>query len=363
MGCVYDRNKTRPDRGPNIWIKFKTPAGTWDYKAIGRIDPRKLTKAELAAQKRQLWRRASEILLQAEADVAAGRYQPEEQSTALNNPVFADVGPGWAEDRRSTHRAARHDISRMRRHLVPFFGRYRLSRIDTPVVKRYIRQKRADGLSASTIEKTLAVLSRFYNDQIEDGLAHLQNPVAGLDRATRRLARSTHDPKKVPFLRTKGEIRSVYLHLPVADSATRPYRVCFAVGVFAGLRTGEVLALDWQRDVDLGRRRIHVQWQVKEGDLAPVKDNDSRVVPILDSLLPILSEWRLITGGSGLLFPPVRSRGGRPGSPPRFRRRHALHRHFDAALANAGVTPRLNWYQGTRHTFARRGSSVGRAGD
>jgi integrase len=152
--------------------------------------------------------------------------------------------------------------------------------------------------------------------------------------------------------RTKGEIRSVYLHLPVADSATRPYRVCFAVGVFAGLRTGEVLALDWQRDVDLGRRRIHVQWQVKEGDLAPVKDNDSRVVPILDSLLPILSEWRLITGGSGLLFPPIRGRGGRPGNPPMFRKPHALHKHFNAALVEAGVTPRLTWYQGTRHTFS-----------
>ena len=83
----------------------------------------------------------------------------------------------------------------------------------------------------------------------------------------------------------------------------------------AGLRTGEIFALRWLH-VDLAARRIHVRESVK----GPLKDKDSRVVPILDPLLPILSEWKLKSGGEGIVIPPLRRDGRKidKGTPGRF---------------------------------------------
>ncbi len=58
--------------------------------------------------------------------------------------------------------------------------------------------------------------------------------------------------------------------------------VAYANGALAGLRTGEVFALKWEH-VDLATRRIHV----RESVAGPLRDKDSRVVPVLDA--PIAS--------------------------------------------------------------------------
>ncbi len=88
------------------------------------------------------------------------------------------------------------------------------------------------------------------------------------------------------------------------------------------------------------------------GRLPKLKDDESRVVPILKSLLPILSTWKLRSGGEGLLFKPAYpKRGGKPKTPPTFMRQHTLRRHFALALASCDLW-NLTWYQATRHTFA-----------
>ena len=68
----------------------------------------------------------------------------------------------------------------------------------------------------------------------------------------------------------------VYFELP------EPLNVAYANGALAGLRTGEVFALKWEH-VDLATRRIHV----RESVAGPLRDKDSRVVPVLDA--PIAS--------------------------------------------------------------------------
>lgn len=117
--------------------------------------------------------------------------------------------------------------------------------------------------------------------------------------------------------------------------------IAFAIGVLAGLRTGEIFALKWLH-IDLAARRIHVRESVK----GPLKDKDSRVVPILDPLLPILSEWKLKSGGKGLIIPPLRSDGRKidKATPGNFLR---------PVLNSLGLArPGLGWYEATRHTFA-----------
>src|SRR5262245_12706449 len=159
------------------------------------------------------------------------------------------------------------------------------------------------------------------------------------------MLRPTFDPRSTPFIERLDDVKRLYLALP------EPMNVAFAVGVFAGLRTAEVLGLDW-KDVNLAGGRIHVRRQVNDGRLAVLKDDESRIVPVLKPLAPILSWWELRSGGEGLLFKPTcPTRGGRAGRAPSFMRPHTLHRHLAKALATCGLST-LTWYQATRHTFA-----------
>lgn len=77
-------------------------------------------------------------------------------------------------------------------------------------------------------------------------------PVLGRSVATlRRLAatgklpglRNAHDPRTTPFLERQEDIASIFRRLP------QPRAITFAVGVLAGLRPGEVLALQFG-DID-----------------------------------------------------------------------------------------------------------------
>ena len=72
----------------------------------------------------------------------------------------------------------------------------------------------------------------------------------------------------------------------------------FIFGEQTGCRVGEILGMHW-RDIDLPGRKIHVRQQMQDGKLCPLKDRESRIVPLQASLTPILEEWKLKTGGVG----------------------------------------------------------------
>jgi integrase len=83
---------------------------------------------------------------------------------------------------------------------------------------------------------------------------------------------------------------------------------------------------------------------VRESVKGPLKDDESRVVPILDSLYPILTAWKLKNGGLGAVVPAMRSDGA-------FCDDHTLRAHLKTAQEKLKL-PTITWYQATRHTFA-----------
>jgi integrase len=321
QGCVYQR-------GPrNWWIKWRE-RGRIRYKGG-------LESSELADQ----------IRAKIVADLQAGRAGLPAEPRDV--PALGALADDWLKRREPTHRASRADRSRWKKHLRPFFGDARPGEVDHASIRRFIESKLAAGLNASTVGHCIRLLSSFFSDLAERGLVS-DNPIRTLPRSTRRLYRATTDPRTTPFLESLHEVQQIFAALP------EPVNVAFAIGALAGLRPGEILGLDW-RDVDLSSRRMNVRLQVQGGRLVSLKDDESRVVPIQRALLPILSTWKLRSGGEGSLFKPTCSnRGGRPSRPPTFMRQHTLRRHL--ALALAGCQPSrpstLTWYQATRHTFA-----------
>ena len=204
--------------------------------------------------------------------------------------------------------------------------------VGIPVVTRL--RGRGGGCAERDPFILVALLSALYTDLVERGLA-LVNPCRGLPRSTMRLMKPTHDPRTTPFVEKLDDVRRIYLDLP------EPLSVAYAIGALAGLRTGEVFALKWEH-VDLAARRIHVRESVK----GPLKDKDSRVVPILDGLLPALQGWKLKTGGEGRVIPPLRRDGEKVD-------KHTPGECLRATLVKLKLASEgLGWYEATRHTFA-----------
>jgi integrase len=200
------------------------------------------------------------------------------------------------------------------------------------------------GMSSTTAGHCVRLLSVFFSDLVERGIAQT-HPVRALPRATRRLMRNAHDPKTTPFLEKQEDIARVFLALE------QPFATLFAIGVFAGLRPGEVVALEWG-DVDLDARRILVKRQVRHGRVGPPKSGKPRVVPVIQPLAKILAERKLATGGTGKLFPPLNpKKGGQPKSPPRFLDVATVLERLRAALRACELPGKLTLYECTRHTF------------
>jgi integrase len=248
------------------------------------------------------------------------------------SPTLGPLPEAFLERRKTTHRAAYTDAYRWRKHLAPHFAHLRPAEIDAATVRRYAEAKLAEGLNSGTIRVLVSFLSALFADLVESGIA-ATNPCHLLPRSTRRLIKPSYDPRTTPFVEKLEDVRRIYLAMP------EPVNVAYALGALAGLRTGEVLALRWKH-VDLSARRIHLRESVD----GPLKDKDSRIVPLLDSLMPILAAWKLKTGGTGRVVPPMRIDG-------EHLKKYTLYKHLNAALEPLGL-PKLEWYEATRRTFA-----------
>ena len=121
-------------------------------------------------------------------------------------------------------------------------------------------------------------------------------------------------------------------------------QVLWAAALYAGLRRGELQALDWT-NVDLEARilRVSRSWDRVAGPVSPKSRAGVRTVPLIDGLRARLLEHRLRQGrgGEGLVFS---ASGVRPFDPP------TVIRRAKAAWEIAGLTP-IGMHE-CRHTYA-----------
>src|SRR5438105_2168205 len=214
---------------------------------------------------------AERVLAKIRGDMAQHRAGLPPDPRGL--PTLAELVPDILDRRKLTHRAADCDRYRWKKHIEPHFGHLKPTTVDVARIRAFVEVKLAEKLNPATIRIFVALLSAVFVDLTERGLA-TGNPARGLPKSLMRLIRSTHDPKKTPFIERLDDVRRIFLALP------EPLNVAYAIGALAGLRTGEVFALRWTH-LDLAARRIHVRESVN----GPLKDGDSRIVPVLDALL------------------------------------------------------------------------------
>jgi integrase len=282
-------------------------------------------------------------------DLAAGRERARTTAVTLN--TLADQ---WLIARKATHRSAYDDRNRWDNHLRTTLGTMRPNAVSVAVLKGFIASKRRSGLSTTTVNLLVRLLSTLYTDLVEDGHAQA-NPCRMLSKSTRAThLKPAHDPKLTPFLERMEDVVAVYQAL---GRKSPTVATAYAIGALAGLRTSEVRALAWDH-IDLQRGTIHVQVQVErrkgrdpktwsDDGTQVLKDGESRVLPVQPSLASILVDWKKSTSGKGLVCPPIRQ-GGR-----RFLDDHTMSTYLREVLADLKLAkPGLGWYEATRHTMA-----------
>ena len=218
----------------------------------------------------------------------------------------------------------------LRHRLLPTLGSKRLTAISPLMLQNIADGLAAEGLSASSVRNTILPLRAIYRR------AHSRDEVAL--NPTLKLS--------LPAVRGRRDrIAAPAEATALLDTLPSRERAVYATALYAGLRLGELQALNWT-DIDLERNLINVErsWDRQTGFVAPKSRSGSRRVPITATLRRELLNHRLRQGkgGHGFVFAHYRDTG--PFNPS------TITLHAKTAWTAAGLTP-IGLHE-CRHSYA-----------
>lgn len=212
--------------------------------------------------------------------------------------------------------------------ILPAIGARQLQEIDRPLLQHMVDDLMGQGLDPSTIRNHLMPVRVIYRRALARGVVAV-NPTSGLELPTPEGRRER--------IASAKEAEQLLAALPYPD------RAVWATALYAGLRSGELQALNWSC-VDLARGIIRVErsYDPRARVMVPPKSKaGQRRVPIPAVLRDVLVEHRMDTDGEGLVFARA---DGRPFDNTGLRKR--AHRFWAAA----GLVP-IGLHE-CRHTCA-----------
>ena len=272
-----------------------------------------------------------------EAQRRAGTIKPP---ATIEAERFSEYARTWVEQHRTSKGKAlaprtKAENLRMLGHGLSYFNAYSLTAINSPLVRKWhaLRCRNAGATTAGNEARVLkAILATAVRDEVLE-----RNPVPS------ELTRSqTGRPHRAP---TVDELSRIIDHLE------GQWRVAVYVAAFAGLRAGELSALE-RRDISFmdDHVNVHVTKQAQYVDgtwiVKPPKSSEGvRDINLPEWLTPVFTEY--LAGHVGefpksLLF--TTSRGNGYVSTATWGR--VLHK----AMKDAGVTAAIHWHD-LRHFF------------
>ncbi|MGE5280883.1 MAG: tyrosine-type recombinase/integrase [Chloroflexota bacterium] len=257
------------------------------------------------------------------ADVERGLWQPYEPAPApqiAEAPTFHEFATDWLRDREPELRPKTIQSYRwlLSGHLLPRFAELRLDQIGAEHVDRYKAAKLREGaLGPNQINKSIGLLAMILDAAGDYGhIDAARNPARGRRRRVKRTApkRPTIEPEQLPSLL----------------DASRKLRPMLATMAGAGLRNGEVCALDWP-DFDPASGTLTVGVAKTEAGV--------RQVDLPDALRKELTEYKLraLYSDEGPMF---RNRKGKRQSVSNVERRlKTAIRRANLRLVEIGLRP------------------------
>ncbi|MEP7308913.1 MAG: tyrosine-type recombinase/integrase [Acidobacteriota bacterium] len=168
----------------------------------------------------------------------------------------------------------------LRVHLVPLLGIKRLSAITSEDVQRL--KSHLHDKAPKTVNNVLTVLNTLLKKAVE------WEVIERMPRTVRLLP----IPKPSAGFHDFDDFERL---VEVAKSADVRTYIVVLLGGEAGLRCGEMMALEW-RDVDLGKRQLCIERSVWRGHVTAPKGGRLRYVPLTVRLASALREARHLRG-------------------------------------------------------------------
>ena len=192
-------------------------------------------------------------------------------SPKMGRVRFSELAEDLVSDYNINSRRSLRDLKmRLKRHLLPFFGHRRASRITTADVRCFIAIRQEQDATAGEINRELAALKRPLSLAIQDGkLAH--KPHIPMLKET-NIQQGFFEPEQFEAVRN---------HLP------EELRGLVTFFYITGWRLSEVLNLQW-RQVDLKVGSVYL-------DPGTTKNDEGRVFPFTEELAQVLQSQREYT--------------------------------------------------------------------
>tara|TARA_R100000808_G_scaffold5300_1_gene16217 strand:+ start:4106 stop:5167 length:1062 start_codon:yes stop_codon:yes gene_type:complete len=197
------------------------------------------------------------------------------------SPLFADYAPEWLQMYAEVYNkpsTADNRRAKLRKHLVPLLGKYRLEEITTRHIDRLISQLQARGLGNRTVNHMLELLRVMLGVAVEWG------QLSAVPKM-RRLKVLDMPPRYL----SQEEADRLLDHVP------DDHRCLILTALRTGLRKGELLGLQWS-DIDLDHSMITVARTLYQGTAQAPKSGKTRQVPISPELKIAIAEHRHIRG-------------------------------------------------------------------
>jgi integrase len=266
-------------------VKIRIRAGKW-YVVV---DHHGMRKSKSMGTNRRL---AEEVRAKLEAKLTLGDLGFLKPEADTQVPSFAAYSDKWIKNYAriecKTSTAGGYE-GVLRLYLLPRFKSKLLTQIKRDDLKAMISELVADGLSRSTVRNAVCVIRGIFNQAIEDEILD-SNPAA-------RIGRFTRSPKGTEVQGIALTTAEVQLLLEAAGTVCPEYHTLFLMAVRAGLRRGELVALQWG-DIQFGRddqdsnRFILVQHNYVRREHTTTKSKKSRRVDLSRELRKALLELR-----------------------------------------------------------------------
>lgn len=215
-----------------------------------------------------------------------------------------------------------------RKHLLPYFGEFKLSEVTRQMVQTFVAQI-GQRLAPKSIALATNCLSKVFSTAIEWGYVE-QNPATGV-RLPARIS------KREPTALTPEQIRQLI------DELQEPRKSMVLIAVLTGLRRGELFALRWSA-VEFERKLIHVRESVYDGHFSSPKTRSSfRNIPMSEALEQIFLRLKGMNATPNELV--FASRKGTP-----LRPENVLKRIIHPVCERLGLA-KVGWHD-LRHTSA-----------
>ncbi len=234
-------------------------------------------------------REALKVVHKVNAQLALGKFSMERDRKVS---TVEEALWRWYDDYKLTFSRSFAQVSHLNihRHLIPFFGKLRLTEIEEPHLLQFVREKTAgDGskrpLQASTILNILSVLRQVLSAAVENG-ALQRNPCRNLGKLLRKVERQQSEEVTQVDSWSREEVGTL---LEVARSAEPSFYPKLAFILSTGCRKGEALALKW-RDVDFEDARLLIRRSLVRGRFGTPKSGKARSVVLSRPLTVVLSD-------------------------------------------------------------------------